>query len=63
MHSVNENATEKAAPVAFRLPHERRTMLVVIGKERRHADLSETLRDAVDEYIASYLREPKERAA
>lgn len=59
--TVNGKAIEPTVPTAFRLPRLRRLMLQEISKERGHADLSETLNEATDRYIESYLR--KELAA
>lgn len=47
--------------LAFRYPVVRRAVLEAIQKEKGHDDLSDTLREAADMYIESYLR--KDRAA
>ena len=42
--------------MAFRHLLSRRTMLEAIQQEKGHADLSDTLREAVDEYIERHIR-------
>ena len=45
------NTTDKLVPMAFRHRESRREMLEVIQRREGHADLSETLRHAVDFYL------------
>ena len=53
--SSSANATDRFIPMAFRHRESRRLMLEVIQKREGHSDLSETIRDAVDEYIDRHL--------
>ncbi len=45
--------------MAFRHSVLRRRELELIQAERQHDDLSDTLREAVDEYVERYLRRKK----
>lgn len=52
--SSRANATDKTVPVAFRIRESDRLMLTGIQKRVGHRDLSETLREAVLEYLDRY---------
>lgn len=60
--AITANTTDKMVPMAFRHRESRRMMLEVIRRRDGHTDLSETIREAVDEYIDRHLLRP-ERAA
>ena len=45
-----------ATTVAFRLRKSHRAVLESIQSEKGHAQLSDTLREAVDEYIARHMK-------
>lgn len=59
----SENTTDRLVPVAFRIRESRRLMLEVIRKRDGHADLSETLRHASDEYLDRHLLRQNKEAA
>lgn len=63
MPANDARTRDTSTTVAFRIPRSRRLMLEAIQHESGHADLSETLREAVDNYIDAYLRRPKGKAA
>lgn len=48
--------TQAKSTMAFRHAVSRRRMLEAIQAEKGHVDLSDTLREAVDDYIDGYLR-------
>jgi hypothetical protein len=54
--------TDRFVPMAFRHLESRRLMLEVIQKREGHGDLSQTIRDAVDEYIDRHLLRPEKVA-
>lgn len=54
--------TARHTTMAFRHLMSRRRLLEAIQHERGHLDLSETLREAADEYIERYLRSGEQAA-
>ncbi len=57
------STTDKLVTMAFRHRESRRMMLEVVRKKSGHADLSVTLRAAVDEYIDRHLLRQKKLAS